>query len=64
MPQESGGICGRLTYDLPLGHLQGGVPSLPGFPEYLVTLLPKGIAFCTEILEMDAFINGAVYVHF
>ena len=25
MPPESGGICGRLTYDLPLGCLQGGV---------------------------------------
>ena len=24
MPPESGGICGRLTYDLPLGCLQGG----------------------------------------
>jgi len=25
MPPESGGICGRLTYDFPLGCLQGGV---------------------------------------
>ena len=25
MPPESGGICGRLTEDLPLGDLQGGV---------------------------------------
>jgi len=25
MPPESGGICGRLTQDLPLGYLQGGV---------------------------------------
>ena len=24
MPPESGGICGRLTSDLPLGYLQGG----------------------------------------
>jgi len=24
MPPESGGICGRLTPDLPLGYLQGG----------------------------------------
>ena len=24
MPPEPGGICGRLTYDLPLGYLQGG----------------------------------------
>ena len=24
MPPESGGICGILTQDLPLGHLQGG----------------------------------------
>ena len=24
MPPKSGGICGRLTYDLPLGCLQGG----------------------------------------
>ena len=24
MPPESGGICGKLTQDLPLGHLQGG----------------------------------------
>ena len=25
MPPESGGICGRLTEELPLGCLQGGV---------------------------------------
>ena len=24
MPPESGGICGRLTQDLPLGNPQGG----------------------------------------
>ena len=24
MPPESGGICGRLTKDLPMGCLQGG----------------------------------------
>jgi len=24
IPPESGGICGRLTQDLPLGYLQGG----------------------------------------
>jgi len=25
MPPESGGICGRLTQDLPLGYFQGGL---------------------------------------
>jgi len=30
MPPESGGMCGRLTYDLPLGCLQGGLRGLGG----------------------------------
>jgi len=32
MPPESGGICGRLTSDLPLGYLQGGWLAWGGRP--------------------------------
>jgi len=44
MPQESGGICGRLTYDLPLGFLQrGGSPSAAprGLPVSPLHYLPR-----------------------
>ena len=33
MPPELGGLCGRLTEDLPLGHLQGGIQGDAGAEE-------------------------------
>ena len=33
MPPESGGICGRLTQNVPLGCLQGGCPRFPALSE-------------------------------
>ena len=44
LPPESGGICGRLTYDLPLGCLQGGCDKLLTRLERLLerpSLLPR-----------------------
>ena len=40
LPPE-GSICGRLTYDLPLGCLQGGI-----FGEVSMRLVPECVAQC------------------
>ena len=53
MPAESGGICGRLTSDLPLSDLQGG---REGSHLELGELDAVGVAVPQALLELKSFV--------